>query len=52
MSSKIRLANLDGHQGIIDRYLYRLSEADDIQVVATLVYGEELEPVLDQCQHE
>ena len=47
-SSKIRIAILDDHQGIIDGYLYRLSNAPDIEVVFTISYGEELEPTLAQ----
>lgn len=47
-SSKIRVAILDDHQGIIDGYLYRLSNAQDIEVVSTLSYGEALEPMLAQ----
>jgi two-component system, NarL family, nitrate/nitrite response regulator NarL len=47
-SSKIRIAILDDHQGIIDGYLYRLSTASDIEVVFTISYGEELEPTLAQ----
>jgi two-component system nitrate/nitrite response regulator NarL len=46
--SKIRLAILDDHQGIIDGYLYRLSNAQDIEVAFTLSYGEALEPMLAQ----
>jgi two-component system nitrate/nitrite response regulator NarL len=43
---KIRIAILDDHQGIIDGYLYRLNNAQDIEVVFTLSYGEALEPLL------
>lgn len=48
MSEKIRVAILDDHQGIIDGYLYRLSDAPDIEVIATLTYGELLEPAMVQ----
>ena len=48
MTDKIRVAILDDHQGIIDGYLYRLSFAQDIEVVATSAYGEDLEPMLDK----
>jgi DNA-binding NarL/FixJ family response regulator len=48
MSPKIRVAILDDHQGIIDGYQYRLSGATDIEVVATALYGEELEPILSR----
>jgi DNA-binding NarL/FixJ family response regulator len=46
--NKIRVAILDDHQGMIDGYLYRLSGVPEIQIVATLLYGEGLEPVLEQ----
>lgn len=46
----IRVAILDDHQGIIDGYLYRFSKSPDIEVVATIRYGEELEPTLKQSQ--
>ena len=48
MSDKIRVAILDDHQSIIDGYLYRLSTIPQIEVVATLGYGEELEPTLEK----
>ena len=46
--SKIRIAILDDHQGIIDGYIYRLSNVQDMEVVFTLSYGEALEPMLAQ----
>jgi len=42
----IRVTILDDHQGIIDGYMYRLSNFNGIEVVATISYGEELEPTL------
>jgi two-component system nitrate/nitrite response regulator NarL len=45
---KIRVAILDDHQGIIDGYHFRLDNIPDIEVVATIRYGEELEPMLTQ----
>jgi len=48
MSDKIKVAILDDHQGIIDGYLYRLSNAPDIEVITTLTYGELLEPAMVQ----
>ena len=48
MTKKIRIAILDDHQGIIDGYLYRLGQVDDIDVTATASFGEELEPILAQ----
>jgi two-component system nitrate/nitrite response regulator NarL len=46
MIKPIHVAILDDHQAIIDGYLYRLKNAHDIEVTATLLYGEELEPAL------
>jgi len=46
MSAKIRVAILDDHQAIIDGYCYRLEKDSDILVVATCIYGDELEPML------
>ena len=45
-AKKVRVAILDDHQSIIDGYLYRLSQTAEIEVVATVTYGEELEPTL------
>jgi two-component system nitrate/nitrite response regulator NarL len=47
MCDKIRVAILDDHQSIIDGYLYRLSGTQEIEVVATATFGEELEPMLN-----
>jgi two-component system nitrate/nitrite response regulator NarL len=46
MAGKTKIAILDDHQGIIDGYLYRLGGESDIEVVATALYGDELEPML------
>src|SRR5512139_1029232 len=46
MVNKIRVAILDDHQAIIDGYLYRIKNALDIEIVAALLYGEELEKTL------
>ena len=48
MTKAIRIAILDDHQGIIDGYLYRLGQVDDIEVTATASFGEEVEPILAQ----
>ena len=48
MFRKIRVTILDDHQSIIDGYLYRLSKTPDIEVVATIHFGEELEPTLHE----
>lgn len=45
-SRNIRVAILDDSQGIIDGYVFRLSHAPDIQVIATTTYGEIMEAVL------
>src|SRR5688572_13831099 len=45
-AKKVRVAILDDHQSIIDGYLYRLGQTPDIEVVATITYGEDLEPTL------
>jgi two-component system nitrate/nitrite response regulator NarL len=47
MPAEIRVAILDDHQSIIDGYIYRISSAPHIKVVATALFGEELEPMLD-----
>lgn len=46
MSNKIRVSILDDHQNIVDGYVYRLSHFPQIEVVATLAFGEELELTL------
>jgi two-component system nitrate/nitrite response regulator NarL len=46
MKEKIRVAILDDHQNIIDGYVFRLSASPQIEVVATINYGEELQPAL------
>ncbi len=46
MAEKIKVIILDDHQAIIDGYLYRLSNQPDIEVVGTILYGEQLEPLL------
>lgn len=48
MYPTIRLAILDDHQAIIDGYLYRLSHNPDIEVIATIYFGEDLKPVLER----
>ncbi len=47
MPAQIRVAILDDHQSIIDGYCYRISSAPHIKVVATALFGEELEPMLE-----
>ncbi len=50
MPPQIRVAILDDHQSIIDGYCYRMSGASHIKVVATGLFGEELEPMLENNQ--
>ena len=47
MPPQIRVAILDDHQSIIDGYSYRISSAPHIKIVATGLFGEELEPMLE-----
>jgi len=47
MPLQIRVAILDDHQSIVDGYIYRISSAAHITVVATGLFGEELEPMLE-----
>lgn len=46
MSEKIRVSILDDHQGIVDGYLYRLNKVPRIEILDTLMYGDDLEPAL------
>lgn len=46
MKEKIRVAILDDHQNIIDGYVFRLSASPQIEIAATINYGEELQPAL------
>jgi len=39
---------MDDHQSIVDGYQFRLSKVPEIEVVAILSYGDELEPALKQ----
>jgi DNA-binding NarL/FixJ family response regulator len=48
MTEKIHVLILEDHQGIIDGYHFRLNNVEDIEVIATIGYGEDLEPVLAQ----
>jgi len=48
METSVRVTILDDHQSIVDGYLLRLSKVPQIEVVATLTYGEELEPALQK----
>lgn len=46
MKDKIKVVILDDHQSIVDGYLYRLSQTPEIEVVATLAYGDDVESAL------
>lgn len=46
MDKKIRVTLLDDHQSILDGYIYRLEKDPQIQVAATLNFGDDLEPAL------
>ena len=48
MPTPLNIAILDDHQSIIDGYSFRLSQDKDITIVATISYGEELEPMLKE----
>src|SRR5215510_4888305 len=43
---KIRVTILDDHPNIVDGYVYRLSRSPQIEVAATCLFGDELEPSL------
>jgi two-component system nitrate/nitrite response regulator NarL len=46
MNKKIRVTILDDHQNIIDGYMFRLSSNPQIEVAATIGFGDKLEPTL------
>ena len=46
MNKPLRVTILDDHQSVLDGYMYRLSNAPQIEVAATIMYGEELESTL------
>jgi DNA-binding NarL/FixJ family response regulator len=48
MSTKICVSILEDHQSIIDGYTLRLSKKTEIEIVATVMFGEELEPTLEE----
>lgn len=45
MAEIVKVAILDDHQSIIDGYIYRLSQIENIEVVATGRTGKDLEPM-------
>lgn len=48
MTKKIRVAILDDHQSIVDGYIYRLEKDPQIEITATMAFGEELESTLEK----
>lgn len=46
MNDRIRVVILEDYQSTIDGYLYRLGNQNDIEIVATIGFGEDLEPTL------
>ena len=46
MNKKLRVTILDDHQSIVDGYVYRLEKDPQIEVIATIHCGEDLEPTL------
>ncbi|MEW5940817.1 MAG: response regulator transcription factor [Chloroflexota bacterium] len=46
MIETVRVSILDDHQSVVDGYLYRLGNLPGVEVVATFMVGEELEPGL------
>ncbi len=48
MDKKIRVAILDDHQSIVDGYIYRLEKDPQLEIVATMGFGDDLEPVLEK----
>jgi len=46
MNKKIHVTILDDHQNIIDGYVFRLSANPQLEVAATIGFGEDLEPTL------
>jgi len=50
INTNVKVAIFEDHLSIVDGYLYRFSMEPKIQVVATIFFGEELEPTLAQHQ--
>jgi len=48
MNTKIKIAILEDHLSIIDGYRYRLGRTEDITIVGTINFGEELLPFLSK----
>ena len=46
MPNTVHVAILDDHPGIVEGYLSRLRGTEDIEVVGTAAYGQDLEPLL------
>ena len=48
MAKTVRVTILDDHQSIVDGYRFRLGQFPGVEVVATIMLGEELEPTLEE----
>jgi two-component system nitrate/nitrite response regulator NarL len=48
MEQRIRVAILDDHQSIVDGYVYRLEKVKQVEIVAIMGFGDELEPTLQK----
>ncbi len=48
MADTIRVTILDDHQSVLDGYRYRLGQIPDVEVVGAIMFGEELEPTLEE----
>lgn len=46
ISKKIRVTIVDDHQSIVDGYMFRLQGTPQVEVVAAIKYGEDIEPGL------
>ena len=47
---RVRVAILDDHQSTLDGYAYRLKDHPEIELVSTVNYGDQLEPLLEAHQ--
>ncbi len=48
MAEPIRVTILDDHQSIVDGYRYRLEQMQQMEVADVIMFGEDLEPSLEQ----
>ena len=52
MAKMVRVTILDDHQSVVDGYLYRLGGVPEVEVVATIMFGEETESRLVSALRE